>query len=189
MNIPGYGIIQCDRNRNGGGVACYIRKDMCVNTRTRHYKEIENLVFDIILPESKLITVGVFYRPLHQTNFIDFMVENFSNLNLVDNEIYLFGDFHINLFQNGNYILNRKRSTTSQRSIHMFINRYKELCQTYSFEQLITCPTGVTSNISFLIDHISINSTEKTFESGIINSGISDHQQTFCTRKVKSERS
>ena len=55
VNIPGYGIIQCDRNGNGGGVACYIRGDMCFNTRTRHYKEIENLVFDIILPESKPI--------------------------------------------------------------------------------------------------------------------------------------
>ena len=53
------------------------------------------------------------------------MVEKFSNLNLIDNEIYLLGDFNINLFQNGNYILNRRRSTTSQGSVHTFINRYK----------------------------------------------------------------
>ena len=33
LNIPGYDILRCDRNRNGGGVACYIRKDLCFNTK------------------------------------------------------------------------------------------------------------------------------------------------------------
>ena len=114
---------------------------------------------------------------------MDLMVEKFSNLNLKDNEIYLLGDFNINLFQNGKYILNGKRSTTSQGSVHTMINRYKEFCQIYSLKQLI-CPTRVTCNTSALIDHILTNSTENIFQSGIINSGISDHQLIFCTRKV-----
>ena len=29
VNINGYSIIGNDRNRNGGGVACYIRNDLC----------------------------------------------------------------------------------------------------------------------------------------------------------------
>ena len=66
VNFPGYDILRCDRNKNGGGVACYIRKDLCFNTRTLHCKEIENLVFDILLPKSKAITIGVFYRPPNQ---------------------------------------------------------------------------------------------------------------------------
>ena len=114
VNFPGYDILRCDRNRNGGGVACYIRKDLCFNTRTLHCKEIENLVFDILLPKSKPITIGVFYRPPNQGEFMDLMVEKFSNLNLKGNEIYLLGDLNINLFQNGKYSLNGKRSTTSQ---------------------------------------------------------------------------
>ena len=125
VNLSGYDIIQCDGNRNDVGFACYIRKDLCFNTKTLHCKEIENLVFDIILCKSKPITVGVFYRPPNQDNLEDLMVKKFSNLNLIDNEIYLLGDFNINLFQNGNYILNRRRSTTSQGSAHTFINRYK----------------------------------------------------------------
>ena len=36
------------------------------NTRTLHCKEIEILVFDILLPKSKPITIGVFYRPPNQ---------------------------------------------------------------------------------------------------------------------------
>ena len=34
VNLPGYDIIRCDRKRNGGGVACYIRKDLCFNTKS-----------------------------------------------------------------------------------------------------------------------------------------------------------
>ena len=31
VNINGYSIIRNDRNRNGGGVACYNRNDLCFN--------------------------------------------------------------------------------------------------------------------------------------------------------------
>ena len=113
------------------------------------------------------------------------MVEKFADLNLKDNEIYLLGDFNINLFQNGKYILNGKRSTTSQGSVHTMINRYREFCRIHSLKQLITGPTRVTCNTSTLIGHITTNSTEKIFQSGVIDSGISDHQLIFCTRKVK----
>ena len=116
---------------------------------------------------------------------MDLMVEKFSNLNLKDNEIYLLGDFNINLFQNGKYILNGKRSTTSQGSVHTMINRYREFCQIHSLKQLITCPTRITCNISTHIDLILTSSTEKIFQSGVIDSGISDHRLFFCTKKVK----
>ena len=66
VNFPGYDILRCDRNRNGGGIACYIRKDLCFNTRTLHCKQIENLVFDILLPKLKPITIVLFYRPRNQ---------------------------------------------------------------------------------------------------------------------------
>ena len=60
VNFPGYDVLRCDRIRNDGGVACYIRKDLWFNTRTLHCKEIENLVFYIPLPKLKSITLGVF---------------------------------------------------------------------------------------------------------------------------------
>ena len=101
VNFPGYNILRCDRNRNGGGVACYIKKDVCFSTRTLHCKEIENFVFDILLPKSKPITIGVFCRLPNQVEFMDLMVEKFSNLNLKDIEVYLLSDFNINLFKKG----------------------------------------------------------------------------------------
>ena len=188
VNLPEYDILRCDRNRNGGGVACYIRKDLCFNTRALNCKEIENIIFDILLPKLKPITIGVFYRPPNQANFMDLIIKSFSLLNLKDNEIYLLGDFNINLLQNGNYILNRKGMVVCQGTVHTLINKYQELCQTFSLKQLITCPTCVTCNTSSLIDHVLTNSSEKIFQSGIIDCGMSDHQLIFCTRKVKQAK-
>ena len=46
VNLPGYDILQCDRNRNGGGAACHIRKDLYFNVRPLNLKKIENMIFD-----------------------------------------------------------------------------------------------------------------------------------------------
>ena len=48
VNLPGYDILWCDRNRNGGGVACYIRRDLCFNTRPLSCKEIEKIIFQFL---------------------------------------------------------------------------------------------------------------------------------------------
>ena len=53
----------------------------------------------------------------------------------------------------------------------------------------MTWPTRVTCNTSSLIYHVLKNSTEKIFQSGIIDSGIADRQLVFCTRKMKRVKS
>ena len=137
------------------------------------------------MPKSKPITIGVFYRPPNQANFIELFVKSFSLLNLKDNSFYLLGDFNINLLQNGNYILNRKGMAACQAPVHILICKYQEFCQIFSLKQLITCLTRVTCNDSSLIDHILTNFTKKIFQFGIIDCGMLEHQLSFCIRKVK----
>ena len=136
------------------------------------------------MPKSKPVTIGVFYRPPNQANFMELIVKS-CLLNLKDSEIYVLGDFNINLLQNGNYVLNRKGLAVCQGAVHTLINKYQEFCQIFSLKQLITCPTRVTCNTSSLIDHVLTNSSEKIFQSGIIDCGMSDPQLIICTRKVK----
>ena len=81
--------------------------------------------------------------------------------------------------------LNSKGLAASQGPVHTLINKSREFCQIFSLQQLITCPTRVTCNTYSLNDHILTNSAENIFQSGIIDRGMSDHQLTFCTRKVK----
>ena len=63
ISINNYEILHCDRNRQGGGVACYVRNDLNYNTLSVVPCEVENIFFEILLPNSKPITVGNIYRP------------------------------------------------------------------------------------------------------------------------------
>ena len=40
VKIDGYSIIRNDRNRNGGGVVCYIRNNLCFNSKEIFDKKI-----------------------------------------------------------------------------------------------------------------------------------------------------
>ena len=71
VNIDGYEVIRSDRNRHGGGVACYVRNDISFNVRSDFSDEIENIVFDMLLPKTKPILVGILYRPPDQSKFLD----------------------------------------------------------------------------------------------------------------------
>ena len=67
---------------------------------------------------------------------MELIVKCYSLLNLKDNEIYLLGNFNINLLQNGNYILNRKGMAACQGAVQTLINKYQEFCQIFSLKQL-----------------------------------------------------
>ena len=54
----------------------------------------------------------------------------------------------------------------------------------YNNVQLIDKPTRVTQNSSTLLDHIYTNKKDKISQSGVIETGISDHFITYCTRKI-----
>ena len=57
-----YDLLRRDRNRNGGGVAYYIRSDKSYIQKQFFPKEIQNILFEILLHKSKLKVVGIIYR-------------------------------------------------------------------------------------------------------------------------------
>ena len=75
-------------------------QDLCIAKKFK----IVNLTF--FYQSRKPTIIGVFDRPPTLAEFMELVIEKISNLNLKDNELSLLGDFTINLFQNGNYILN-----------------------------------------------------------------------------------
>ena len=107
ISIDNYKILRCDRNRQGGGVACYIRKDLSCNILSVFPCEIENIFFEILLPNTKPVITGTIYRPPSQNNFLELLNSNMNKINSVDNEIYIHGDFNINLFLNNSYVLEK----------------------------------------------------------------------------------
>ena len=69
--VDGYNIVRNDRNRNGGGVACYIRNNICFNRKACMSDNIENIFIDLLFLKTKPISVGIIYKPLSQTQFLE----------------------------------------------------------------------------------------------------------------------
>ena len=67
IQIDNYQILRCDRNRKGGGVACYVRNDLNYIEKDFFPEKIENIFCEILLPKTKPITVGI--HPLTKTIF------------------------------------------------------------------------------------------------------------------------
>ena len=80
VSIEGYDILRLDRNRHGGGVACYIRNDISFNQLNIFSNEVENIFFDILLPNLHSITVGIFYRAPNQSKFLENVSSDFIKL-------------------------------------------------------------------------------------------------------------
>ena len=186
INIAGYDVLRKDRNRHGGGVVCYIRNDLSFNVLSAFPLEIENIFIDILLPKAKPFTVGLFYRPPSDSNFLDSISCDFDKLLPNQREIHILGDFNINTLIDGISILGKKENVKLAASAPSSIGkRYNEFCNTYSLKQLIESETRITCQSSSLIDHILTNSPAKLSHSGVIDIGLSDHLMIYCTRKIK----
>ena len=59
IQVDNYQILRFDRNRKGGGVACYVRNDLSYIKKDFFSEEIENIFFEILLLKTKPITVGI----------------------------------------------------------------------------------------------------------------------------------
>ena len=114
--------------------------------------------------------------------------KHLDDINL-DNEIFLLGDFNINLLDNGKYILKENQAMQNHIPSTSLVSQYKLFCQRYSLEQIIKHATRTTCSSSTLIDHILTNSREKISQSGVIDIGISDHQLIYLTRKLHRMKS
>ena len=183
IEIDGYNILRFDRNRHGGGVACYVRNDLSFTKRNYFPHDIETTFIEIFLPKTKPMRFGIVYRPASQTSFLETMNEHFYNLDTINKETYILGDFNINLYLNNKYVFD-KRSTIVSNTIPYDVRKYQEFCNVFNLKQLISCPTRITCSCYTIIDHILANYPDRISQKGKIDIGISDHQLIFCTRKT-----
>ena len=121
IKITGYNLERSDRDRRGGGVACYIRSDLSYNVRNTFSEEIENIFVDIMLPKTKPILMGVVYRPPDKSEFFELFSEAISNSKDFDNqEVYILGDFNVNVLE-----------------CSIISKKYKEICSLHGLKQVI----------------------------------------------------
>ena len=168
-DMPGYNFEYTNRvDRGKGGVGMYVsqlieykvRKDL--NKTTPNF---ESCFIEIDRRNKKNIVVGVIYRSftsidyfIHEMNPI---IETISNEN---KEIYIMGDFNIDLLKEEKY-----------RQIHDYLN----MILSYSMLPTITKPTRITENSATLIDNILTNNYDVA--SAILVTDTSDHFPTVVS--------
>ena len=75
--IDGYSIVRNDRNRKGGGAACYIRSNIYYLIKTYLSGKLENIFIDLLFPKTKPTSVGIFHKPPSQTRYAIFRANNY----------------------------------------------------------------------------------------------------------------
>ena len=166
IQIDEYDLLRCDRNRHGGGVACYIRNDLSYSVKSYFPKDIENIFFELLLPNTKPVVVGTIYRPPNQANFMEIFNENLSKVDKNNVETYILGYFNINLWQNGHYVF-QKHNFLSCLSVLNDVKNYFDFCTMFGLKQLIESPTRITCSSSSIIDHISASFPDRVTQQRI----------------------
>ena len=157
---------------------------MSYNIISVFLREIESVFFEILLPNSKRIAVGIIYRPLNQFNFLEVLNENMKNkIESISNEIYILGNF--NLFLNDSHIFSKKKTKNmlNNKSIPSYVKSYYEFCTFFTVHQLIKVPTRMIYNSATTIDQRLACYPERVTQQGIIGKGLSDHQLIFVQEK------
>ncbi len=169
--INGYNLCRLDRS-NGkmrGGVMCYIKENLCFKQNVDiHDDEVESIFVEINLPNTKPVAVGTIYRPPDSTvDYIDKLDELFQKCNIIYDDVYILGDFNLDIHKKYEC---KKVSNLSKNS---------QMCQ------LITDYTRVTENSKTTIDLIFVSRPELIISSGVHSLGLSDHSLIYVVRKHK----
>ena len=80
VDIDNDNTLCCDLNSHRGGVVCYIRNDLSYEVKSFFPPEIENIFFELLLPNTKLIVFRIIYRPPGQSEVLEIMNTHFSKL-------------------------------------------------------------------------------------------------------------
>ena len=65
--VDGYSLVWSNRNRNGGGVASYVRNKTCFNMKKYLSSCMEDIFIDLMFSKTKPVSTEIIYKTLKQT--------------------------------------------------------------------------------------------------------------------------
>ena len=184
VNIDGYTIKRCDRNRNGGGVAVYLKDTLLDKFIVR--EDVPKSFLELLCIEIKPVRAAPFlvmawYRPPNVTaDTFDHLEECLQFLDREDKEIILLGDTNCDI----SAIYSKTGHVTSNdipaHSLHLL-----EIYNLFGLHQIIKSPSRETLTTTTLIDHIATSNASNIVNSGVHKTSLSDHYLIYCVRKFR----
>ena len=177
VEIQGYRIHRLDlKYKRGGGVCIYVRNNLKSNVlKDLSYISdlgLHQLWVQIQLNKNKSIIVCVTCKrpncPVTCMKFKSMFIEAF----MMQPQIVIMGDLNCNLLNN---------SSVEAKVL-------LDPCNELNLSQIIKEPTRITTQTRSLLDVIIVTPLTKIKNSGVINTGISDHCLVYCIIKVKTKK-
>ena len=133
VQIAGFDIVRNDRNKCGGGVCIYIRKNLNYKIgQDLMPEQLEIIVVEIKKPNSVPFFISTWCRPPGTpVEYFDSFESVLEMIDSTNGELYVLGDLNCNLLQKSPDCLSR---------------RLLELCELFSVSQVINEPTRVTQH-------------------------------------------
>ena len=166
--IPNFNIVRRDRNRNGGGVTVYIKDCFEFKIISHGPLDLEFLALSVHNGNIKICVCLLYRPPSSSTTFFDNLYSTFVNLNVsLFSHVLVFDDFNVD-FLNVN---------------HPLFSNLCNILDSFSFVQLVSQPTRVTSNGSAtLIDLVLSSSPDHVQDCTVIPPlDTSDHRGILAT--------
>ena len=129
---------------------------------------------------SQLVIVGTICCPPSQNNFLKLLFRNLNKIKSVDNEIYILGEFKINLFLNDSYVLGKKDILNS-KLIPGDVKSYHEFFTFFGLKLLIKVQKMTTASSFKITDRILTSYPERTTQCGVTDISLFDHQLIYWT--------
>ena len=164
--LPGYYFESVPTPLSAGGVGLFIDQ----NCKYRVFERVSNsryqaLWIELHLPNNKKSVCGVTYRQHNNANeFLDYLSDFLERLCRQNINIYIMGDFNIDLLY----------ETCS------YTQTLLQTMQSFSMFPVVDKPTRVHGNSATFIDNIFINNPENNIVSGNIVSDTTDHYSQMC---------
>ena len=157
-----------------GGVGVYVKENISyIRRKDLENENIESIVIEIIIKESKNVLIATHYRPPNSSKHLCKNYNNISNETLSlycseSKEAILLGDL------NADYL---KKSDNKE---------LKTIIHQNGFTQIIKNATPITKDSKTLIDIIATNYPANIVSSCITATTLSDHDLAACVRKINS---
>lgn len=97
--------------------------------------------------------------------------DTIESLSVENKEVLVLGDFN--------------RDFAAKKTTQPKCKQMKCLFKFLSFSQLINSPTRIGSESSTLVDLIATNNPQNIRSSGVLSSGLSDHELIYCVSEIK----
>ena len=178
IHIDNQNTLRCDGEETWGRVVYYIRSDLSYDVKSFFPSEIENIFFELLLPNTKLLIAGIIYRPPSQSDFLEIKNAHFSKLNTNNDEIT-----YLAILTLTSILTTQKSNLLQNQLIPNDSKKYCELGTMFGLTQLIEVPTRVNCSSSTVIDHILASFPDRVSQEGVIDGGLSDPHVIYWTKK------